>query len=116
MAFPPTNQRKHTRVPTDLKCFLFIDGQKYTGKVSNISLSGAFFADVEPEISPVHTSHSGVLKIFLNDELLLLKCEVVYAVARGNPSFMAGAGVAFDEEDTETHKSIIKLAIAYHLC
>jgi|GEM_PF-775049 len=110
------NMRKHTRVPTDLAFYLFIDSQKYSGKISNISLGGAFLSAAAPEILPTHIGYSGVLKIYLGDEPLLLKCEVVYAVTHNNEFFPAGAGVAFDEEDSETNKSIIKLALAYNLC
>ncbi|MDD2722503.1 MAG: PilZ domain-containing protein [Methylovulum sp.] len=95
---------------------MFIDSRKYSGKISNISLGGAFLSEADPETLPIHNARSGVLKTYLGDGLLLLKCEVVYAVAHDNEFFLAGAGVAFDEEDNETNKSIIKLGLAYNLC
>lgn len=116
MVAPPVDKRRHTRLPSDLRYFFFIDGKKYAGKVSNISLSGAFLSEADPEISPEHNSHSGILKIYLEDELLLLKCQVVYAATRDNEYFLPGAGVAFDDGDHETNKSITRIAVAYHLC
>jgi len=103
-------RRKHRRVPTDLNFSFFIDGQEHIGKVGNVSLSGAFLSDPEPEFIPSLISHLGDLKIQLNDELLLLKSEVVYAVGHDNAFFPVGAGVVFSKTDEMTQLCIMKLA------
>ncbi|MDD2723054.1 MAG: PilZ domain-containing protein [Methylovulum sp.] len=103
-------KRKHPRVPTDLDFSFFLDGQQYTGKVGNISLSGAFLSAPEPELIPSYIAKSGDLTIQLNDELLVLKSEVVYAVGHDNAFFPVGAGLIFSKTDEETRLSIMKLA------
>lgn len=109
------NRRKHRRVPTDLNYTFIIDGQKYIGKVGNVSLSGAFLSDPEPELNLSDLTKSGELIVFLNNELLTLKCELVYAVGHDNEFFPVGAGVVFSNNDDATLVSIMKLATALEL-
>ena len=112
---PINNRRKHRRVPTDLNFSFIVDGQEHTGQIGNISLSGAFLSDPEPELSLSCLSKPGELRVPLNGDILSLKCEVVYAVGRDNEFFPVGAGVVFSNNDDTTLISVMKLATAFEL-
>ncbi|MDD5272940.1 MAG: PilZ domain-containing protein [Methylovulum sp.] len=109
------NRRSHVRFPVNLEYFFFLDDQEYTGKITNISLNGAFLAKPTPEFSRTYITRTGNLKILLNNELLSLKCDIIYAVERDYEIFPAGAGVCFSETDEETQLSVSKLAAALKL-
>jgi hypothetical protein len=115
MANSAIDRRKHTRVPTNLDFSLLLNDLEFKGTVGNISLSGAFLSEPEPEIFPSLIAQPGYLTIVLNSELLRFKCEVVYAVGHENTYFPVGAGVIFSETDEETQVSIIKVATALNL-
>lgn len=109
------DRRKHTRVPTDLDFSLLLNGTEFKGKIGNISLSGAFLLEPEPEIFPSLITQQGYLTITLGSEPLRFQCEVVYAAGHENTYFPVGAGVIFSEIDEETQLSIIKVATALNL-
>lgn len=115
MTISQSNRRKHTRVSIEVEYHFYLDGEEYTGKTGNISLSGAFLSSPEPELMPSCVSQSGDLKIKLNDELLSFKCEIVYVATHDNETFPPGAGVVFCDTDNETSMSILNLAIAQEL-
>jgi hypothetical protein len=105
------DQRKHPRVELEVDFYFVLDGEKYTGKTGNISLSGAFLFNPEPEIPPSATSKEGDLQIEINGEMLPFKCTVVYVIARDNEIFPVGLGAFFAEDDEQTQQSIAKLTV-----
>lgn len=110
----PENRRRHVRVPTNLAYRLIVEGQEYTGKVTNISLSGAFLAAPSPPLNPSHLCQSGVLQIWLHHKALTLKCDIIYAaIVEG--AFPVGAGVCFSDTDAQTQQSVKALEAALGL-
>jgi hypothetical protein len=73
MITPQQNRRRHTRVPANLNYIFFLENQEYIGRIENISLSGAFLGNPEPEMDHSHISQTGLLTILLNEVRLTLK-------------------------------------------
>jgi hypothetical protein len=107
----PQNRRRHARISIDADYQLNLDGNKYTGKIHNISLSGAFLIMPEPQLTPSDTDRIGDLGVTLNNEHIQFKCEIVYVETSVNSVFPAGVGVAFCNQDIETAASIWNLAL-----
>ncbi|MDD5274824.1 MAG: PilZ domain-containing protein [Methylovulum sp.] len=105
------NRRRHARISINADYQLILDGQEYTGKVDNISLSGAFLMMPNHKLTASDIQRIADLRITINDENVQLKCEIVYVEPSEQSVFPAGIGVAFcHDEDTAT--SIWNLAIA----
>ncbi len=105
------NRRRHARIPINADYQLTLDGKGYAGKVSNISLSGAFLIMPEPNLTATDTNKIAGLNIKINDETVDLKCEIVYVEAAGQSVFPAGIGVAFCH-DERTATTLWDLAVA----
>ncbi|GAB6141117.1 hypothetical protein JCM14076_18460 [Methylosoma difficile] len=102
-------RRRHIRVPTDLHYSLSINDHIFTGQLGNISLSGAFLLEPSPHLNAHCTNHTGTLVITLNDEPLVLICEIVYLAEAEETIFPIGAGVLFSETDHATLDAITRL-------
>ncbi len=106
------DRRRHARLPIDLQYILIVDDHEYSGHISNISLSGAYLATIEPNDPVLQTSQRGTLNIKTHKGWQSLRCDIVY-VGSNDPFFPDGAGVAFCDEDDKTASSIWNLAIQY---
>ena len=84
-------KRRHVRWPIDLKYVLIIEGQEFSGKLGNISLSGAFLETMTPVPTEPLVPKQGLLKIKGNDDWVSVKCNIIYSKAH-NPVFPEGAG------------------------
>lgn len=109
LAVNDTERREHPSVPTLLTCALAINGQIFSGIVGNISVSGAFIRDLQPDIIAEMIGGNGELTMTLNKDALNFKCKIVYAAERNHEYFPAGTGVIFSVTDAQTQSAIMKL-------
>ncbi len=105
------NRRRHARLSINADYQLILDGEKYIGKVGNISLSGAFLIMQKPQLSASDIRKAGDLGIKINNENIQLKCEIVYVETSTQSVFPTGIGVAFCQ-DEETATTLWNLALA----
>lgn len=111
MTLSVLNRRRHARISINADYQLVLDGVEYNGKVDNISLSGAFLIMPDPGLTPSSVHRVGDLKIKLNDNDILFKCEIVYVETSTDSVFPAGVGVTFCDNDKDTATAIWNLAI-----
>ena len=95
-----------------MEYFLEIDNQKISGKISNVSLSGAYLETMEPQLSVSHISQQGVVNIKTENDWVKIKCNIVYVGAK-KEDFPSGAGVEFCMEDEEAATAIWNIVIQY---
>lgn len=106
------NKHKDMETQKKLEYHFSLNNRKYTGKIDNISLNGAFLSQPEPSLIQLQTGQIGNIQVQLDDELVSLTCEVVYVGTSDNRIFPVGAAVVFCHTDNESKASILKLVLA----
>ncbi len=85
-------QRQYPRVAIETDYRLFLHGNHYVGKTSNISANGAFLVIPAPGIPPSSISQFGDLDILLDGQWSHFRCEIIYVGIDGE-SLSSGAGI-----------------------
>ena len=86
------DKRQHPRIPVETEYRLFIGGQYYVGKTSNISANGAFLVVPPPGLPQSCISQFGDLDVFLHDQWQHFRCQIVF-VGADQDTLSSGAGV-----------------------
>ncbi|WP_157844876.1 PilZ domain-containing protein [Methylocucumis oryzae] len=103
-------RRQHIRAYIETNYILVLDNQEFAGITGNISLSGAFLCNPHPELSVTHINEQGRLALYINNDWLQFRCEIVYICQSEDDTFPIGAGVVFQDEDAATSQAMLKLA------
>lgn len=88
-----TDKRKHIRKPIETDYRLYLNGQHYTGKTSNISADGAFLIVPSPGLPPSSVSEFGDLDILIEDTWSRFRCEIIYVGEESGHHDVTGAGI-----------------------
>jgi len=104
--------RKHGRVAIDLDYFFALNNQEFSGRISNLSLGGAYLATINPKLPATSTSQQGNLKIKCKNGWTEIKCNIVY-IGNKDLEGLDGVGVAFCNEDEVTATAIWNIAVQY---
>lgn len=113
MSLPENEKRRSSRLPVNLKYRLTLDDDNeitHTGIIRNISLSGAYLAQITPDLTSTDVFQKGMVSINTENEWVTMKCEIVY-IGTGSDDFPKGVGVAFCQDDEYTATAIWNMAI-----
>lgn len=89
-----TEKRRHLRLPVDVSYRLFINNKEYSGRVDNISSSGAYLASIDPTLPTSCVSQQGVLNLNLDEGgWVSAKCEIIYIGHSARALIPQSAGV-----------------------
>lgn len=106
MNYSGKEKRKHSRLPIDVQFRLIMDNHEYSGKLSNISLSGAYLATIEPKLATSSITQQGSLHIGTGNGWVEVACEIVYLESESE-IFPHGVGVTFCQGNEEAISKIL---------
>ena len=94
--------RRYARLPIELDFTLTLREVTYTGIIGNISLSGAYLAEITPPIDHNPVADQGELVLKTTNGQATVKCQIVYVGRTDDDHFPEGVGVVFCDPDEET--------------
>ncbi|MGR8933076.1 MAG: PilZ domain-containing protein [Gammaproteobacteria bacterium] len=88
-------KRRHVCMPVDVRYRLFIDHEEYSGRINNISSSGAYLATIDPMLPSGCVAQRGMLNLNIDaDEWITAPCEIVYVGEAVGSLSPPGVGVS----------------------